>query len=1275
MASVTTTTTAPAPAPAGNPEKKAEAVKTEEAVPWKSMTVREKLSFLASNITVEPMIACYVIPSMLASLATQNLNLEKACRVNLGYSDDVCTNLAARNTSGLEREETAVQQLVAGMQTWKTALQSGLPILLILFMGAWSDKTGLRKPCMLLPIVGEFLSSVSMIACTYWFYELPMEATGVLEALWPSMAGGWFTMFMGVFSYIADITSVESRTLRIGAANVFFSLGVPIGMALSGVLYMKLGFYGVFTISMVCYILSFVYGLVVIKEPPRPPPTRTKEKLPEKKMSLLASAMDFFSLKHIEETFGVAFKKGSNNRQKRVIILMIIVMVVIGPLYGEMAVLYLYMRYRYNWNEVKFSMWSTYGMVTNLIGTVVSVGVFSHILKIDDALVGIMSCMSKILASFVYAFATTDWMIYLGALVEIVNGTSFIAMRSIASKLVPSDELGKVNSLFGVCESLMPLFYGPMYSSIYAATMNTFPGAFFIAGGCMTIPAVFGFFWLYTEHRKDRALLEIETKMKANQEDQDGKSMKVQTISEKKEICAVNDARRSKLKGMVPKWTWIAVNLFICTIASLENDNAKAFLELTELGYEDACNDTATAEWLFLNSLSNRTAYTIWEEHQIQYGKYKKSQKEDISNISNISLSDPSLVYKYNVIEKPGDALLDEEEFKQLVHFTSSAEFLRSSAVYTKEASNHSREDVERLLSHNGHAEDKRVAWTSWYRELNPLVGNFSYVLGLAEKAAKANGANSVTEYWEILSGYPSGYEKIKYHWQRISSLHKNILKFAQSHLAHKYGINLTETVPPHLLGSLQGYEWNTFSIDKSPYSEITYTIRKNLWKKKLFGKSLYKVASNMGNMLLSEVLQSDFWDKSQFHRHCPPKLVNFCKYGITRVSTCFEPTIANFLLTHQNVAKILFQQMSAESTPILNIANRYSGLEEGLSELFGILSASPAWLSRNGLMYDINDTDHKIVSLMITALDVLPRLAYYMSADMWRINAIENNITDPAELIKSWWKYRLEYEGISKPDPMDVPTFLNDEYITSNKPYLSKFVGVFLGFQIYEYIMESTEVRYDINKKVVNSKLIKLVQHGAADNWMGVITKFLEIDDIIEYSLITFFTPLEDFIAEMEEDEFDYKFEPTNDAELEEVERAIIQEINAPTTTPTTTTTTTQKIKLTTTLPTKSEDDKSHGTSKSDKKAESDLSSNIQADKPKSDTDSQTKQVTPNPYDELFKFDDLKNEEDEKKPKINSSKAVWAVAAVLVATIIICVIAIFGRQRCRKTPKNRRYV
>lgn len=82
--------------------------------------------------------------------------------------------------------------------------------------------------------------------------------------------------------------------------------------------------------------------------------------------------------------------------------------------------------------------------------------------------------------------------------------------------------------------------------------------------------------------------------------------------------------------------------------------------------------------------------------------------------------------------------------------------------------------------------------------------------------------------------------------------------------------------------------------------------------------------------------------------------------------------------------------------------------LEEGVSEFFGILAASPAWLNYTHIMDNSTDTEqHLIVSLMITALNTLPRLAYYMSADEWRINAIEMNITNSEDLVSSWWKYR----------------------------------------------------------------------------------------------------------------------------------------------------------------------------------------------------------------------------------------------------------------------------
>lgn len=78
---------------------------------------------------------------------------------------------------------------------------------------------------------------------------------------------------------------------------------------------------------------------------------------------------------------------------------------------------------------------------------------------------------------------------------------------------------------------------------------------------------------------------------------------------------------------------------------------------------------------------------------------------------------------------------------------------------------------------------------------------------------------------------------------------------------------------------------------------------------------------------------------------------------------------------------------------------------------MFGILAASPAWLNYTRIMDNSTDNDqHLIVSLMITALNTLPRLAYYMSADMWRINAIENGITNSDDLISSWWEYRYQF-------------------------------------------------------------------------------------------------------------------------------------------------------------------------------------------------------------------------------------------------------------------------
>ncbi|XP_026328399.1 uncharacterized protein LOC113236507 [Hyposmocoma kahamanoa] len=172
--------------------------------------------------------------------------------------------------------------------------------------------------------------------------------------------------------------------------------------------------------------------------------------------------------------------------------------------------MYIFARYRFNWDEVKYSIYSTYSLIAHSIGTIFSISVFSKKLKADDAVLGMISTTSRICGSLVLAFARTDVEVYMAPLVEILNGTTSIALRSIASKLVSYQELGKVYSLFGVAETVMPLVFVPMYSKLYIKMLHVLPGAPFLLTVLATIPALGIFGWFYQQHRKDDKAKRLE---------------------------------------------------------------------------------------------------------------------------------------------------------------------------------------------------------------------------------------------------------------------------------------------------------------------------------------------------------------------------------------------------------------------------------------------------------------------------------------------------------------------------------------------------------------------------------------------------------------------------------------------------------------------------------------------------------------------------------------------------------------------------------------------
>lgn len=80
----------------------------------------------------------------------------------------------------------------------------------------------------------------------------------------------------------------------------------------------------------------------------------------------------------------------------------------------------------------------------------IAVTVFSKILKFHDSVLGIIATTCKVISSFVYALAPTrDWF-YSGPAFDIFGNSGVTAIRSLGTKIVEPDEVGKYFVFCGV---------------------------------------------------------------------------------------------------------------------------------------------------------------------------------------------------------------------------------------------------------------------------------------------------------------------------------------------------------------------------------------------------------------------------------------------------------------------------------------------------------------------------------------------------------------------------------------------------------------------------------------------------------------------------------------------------------------------------------------------------------------------------------------------------------------------------------------------------------
>ncbi|XP_058448236.1 proton-coupled folate transporter [Malaya genurostris] len=419
------------------------------------------------KITVEPSMFLYMMAFMLTSVVEQVFFLYKACTVNHGYSHDICINIESHQD--IKKE---VQITTSTFHMWNNVAMYFVPIVLALFLGAWSDRRGRKLP-LILGLTGKLIYSVMIVVNTR-MDNWPVEYI-IYTATIPSvLTGADIAIFASCFAYISDVTSVADRTIRILILDGTYLSTMPIGVAIGRLIYNRTAksFTIMFAINASLLLLSILYSAIRLKS------RTTERQVSIRELPWYRMPADFFDRAHVVRSMETFFKQRTLNRRTFLYVLMI-AMSFYTFQRDEKPKMYLYTQLKFDWDADQYSNFKTYQSAAYVVMMFLGVPLLTKVLEMRDTIIIMIGAMAHAAARFVYIFADVSWLLYVGATVSSLGPIVAPVLRSMISKMVDASERGIIFSFLSVFDNAVPLVSGVLYTQVYNASINSYPQAFF----------------------------------------------------------------------------------------------------------------------------------------------------------------------------------------------------------------------------------------------------------------------------------------------------------------------------------------------------------------------------------------------------------------------------------------------------------------------------------------------------------------------------------------------------------------------------------------------------------------------------------------------------------------------------------------------------------------------------------------------------------------------------------------------------------------------------
>lgn len=186
---------------------------------------------------------------------------------------------------------------------------------------------------------------------------------------------------------------------------------------------------------------------------------------------------DFFDGKHVADTVRTLLRKRANHCRTFLCILLVSMFFYTFQR-DERSYTYLYTKYKFNWGTEEFSNFKVFQSASYLLILFIGIPIMTKLLKWSDTIIAMFGSYCFALARVFFALAEVPEVFYLGAAVSSIGPVGGPLIRSMASKVVPSSERGKVFAMLSVCDNAVPLVSSVLYTQIYNMTLGKFPGFF-----------------------------------------------------------------------------------------------------------------------------------------------------------------------------------------------------------------------------------------------------------------------------------------------------------------------------------------------------------------------------------------------------------------------------------------------------------------------------------------------------------------------------------------------------------------------------------------------------------------------------------------------------------------------------------------------------------------------------------------------------------------------------------------------------------------------------